>query len=321
MSKIAILDDYQNVALTMADWSVVPDEHEIVVFDDHLADIEQVADRLKDFEIICIMRERTPLPRQLIEKLPNLKLLITSGMRNASIDLAAAADAGVTVCGTGASGFATAELAWSLIQALVRNIGLEDRSMREGGWQNTIGNELRGKTIGILGLGRLGGRVASYARAFEMNVLAWSQNLTAERAAECGAELVPLDDLLARSDVVTVHLVLSDRTRNLLGAAELAKLKPTAYLVNTSRGPIVNEVALMDVLEHGRIRGAGLDVFDVEPLPFDHPMRNLSNAILTPHLGYVTEETYRIFFAEMVENIVAYIDGAPIRVLQAPPTS
>ena len=321
MSKIAILDDYQNVALTMADWSVVPDEHEIVVFDDHLADIEQVADRLKDFDIICIMRERTPLPRQLIEMLPNLKLLITSGMRNASIDLAAAADAGVTVCGTGASGYATAELAWSLILALVRNIGIEDRSMRERGWQNTIGNELRGKTIGILGLGRLGGRVASYARAFEMNVLAWSQNLTAERAAECGAELVPLDDLLARSDVVTVHLVLSDRTRNLLGAAELAKLKPTAYLVNTSRGPIVNEVALMDVLEHGRIRGAGLDVFDVEPLPFDHPMRNLSNAILTPHVGYVTEETYRIFFAEMVENIVAYMDGAPIRVLQAPPTS
>lgn len=321
MSKIAILDDYQNVALTMADWSVVPDEHEIVVFDDHLADIEQVADRLKDFDIICIMRERTPLPRQLIEMLPNLKLLITSGMRNASIDLAAAADAGVTVCGTGASGYATAELAWSLILALVRNIGIEDRSMRERGWQNTIGNELRGKTIGILGLGRLGGRVASYARAFEMNVLAWSQNLTAERAAECGAELVPLDDLLARSDVVTVHLVLSDRTRNLLGAAELAKLKPTAYLVNTSRGPIVNEVALMDVLEHGRIRGAGLDVFDVEPLPFDHPMRNLSNAILTPHVGYVTEETYRIFFTEMVENIVAYMDGAPIRVLQAPPTS
>ena len=321
MSKIAILDDYQNVALTMADWSVVPDEHEIVVFDDHLADIEQVADRLKDFDIICIMRERTPLPRQLIEMLPNLKLLITSGMRNASIDLAAAADAGVTVCGTGASGYATAELAWSLILALVRNIGIEDRSMRERGWQNTIGNELRGKTIGILGLGRLGGRVASYARAFEMNVLAWSQNLTAERAAECGAELVPLDDLLARSDVVTVHLVLSDRTRNLLGPAELAKLKPTAYLVNTSRGPIVNEVALMDVLEHGRIRGAGLDVFDVEPLPFDHPMRNLSNAILTPHVGYVTEETYRIFFAEMVENIVAYMDGAPIRVLQAPPTS
>ncbi len=321
MSKIAILDDYQNVALTMADWSVVPDEHEIVVFDDHLADVEQVADRLKDFDIICIMRERTPLPRQLIEMLPNLKLLITSGMRNASIDLAAAADAGVTVCGTGASGYATAELAWSLILALVRNIGIEDRSMRERGWQNTIGNELRGKTIGILGLGRLGGRVASYARAFEMNVLAWSQNLTAERAAECGAELVPLDDLLARSDVVTVHLVLSDRTRNLLGPAELAKLKPTAYLVNTSRGPIVNEVALMDVLEHGRIRGAGLDVFDVEPLPFDHPMRNLSNAILTPHVGYVTEETYRIFFAEMVENIVAYMDGAPIRVLQAPPTS
>ena len=321
MSKIAILDDYQNVALTMADWSVVPDEHEIVVFDDHLADVEQVADRLKDFDIICIMRERTPLPRQLIEMLPNLKLLITSGMRNASIDLAAAADAGVTVCGTGASGYATAELAWSLILALVRNIGIEDRSMRERGWQNTIGNELRGKTIGILGLGRLGGRVASYARAFEMNVLAWSQNLTAERAAECGAELVPLDDLLARSDVVTVHLVLSDRTRNLLGPAELAKLKPTAYLVNTSRGPIVNEVALMDVLEHGRIRGAGLDVFDVEPLPFDHPMRNLSNAILTPHVGYVTEEAYRIFFAEMVENIVAYMDGAPIRVLQAPPTS
>ncbi len=321
MSKIAILDDYQNVALTMADWSVVPDEHEIVVFDDHLADVEQVADRLKDFDIICIMRERTPLPRQLIEKLPNLKLLITSGMRNASIDLAAAADAGVTVCGTGASGYATAELAWSLILALVRNIGIEDRSMRERGWQNTIGNELRGKTIGILGLGRLGGRVASYARAFEMTVLAWSQNLTAERAAECGAELVPLDDLLARSDVVTVHLVLSDRTRNLLGPAELAKLKPTAYLVNTSRGPIVNEVALIDVLEHGRIRGAGLDVFDVEPLPFDHPMRKLSNAILTPHVGYVTEEAYRIFFAEMVENIVAYMDGAPIRELQAPPTS
>ena len=318
MTKIAILDDYQNVALKMADWNLLSEDVEIVVFDDHLAEWERVAERLQGFDIVCIMRERTPFPRALFEALPDLRLLVTSGMRNASIDLEAAVAAGVTVSGTKASGQATAELTWGLILALLRHVPLEDRAMHEGGWQNTIGNELQGKTLGLFGLGRLGSRVAQIGNAFGMEVLAWSQNLTDARASECGARRVDKDALLAASDVVSIHLILSERSRDLLGAAELARMKPTAVLVNTSRGPIVNEAALIEALEHGRIRGAGIDVYDTEPLPYDHPLRKLGNVVLTPHIGYVTEESYRSFYQGMVEAVRAYLDGAPINVIALP---
>lgn len=315
MTQVAILDDYQNVALEMADWNLLPNGVEIQVFDDHVADLDGVAARLEEFEVICAMRERTPFPRALLERLPNLKLLITSGMRNAAIDVEAAAEAGVIVCGTRAGGHATAELTWGLILCLLRHLPMEHESVVEGGWQVGIGNDLNGKTLGVLGLGRLGGRVAAVGNAFGMKVIAWSQNLTAERAAEHGAERVDLDALLAQSDVVTIHLVLSERTRDLLGRDQLAKMKPTAILINTSRGPIVNEQALIDVLTRRQIRGAGLDVYAVEPLPYDHPIRHLSNVVLTPHVGYVTEETYRLFYGDMVEDIRAYLEGKPIRVI------
>ncbi len=316
MVKIAILDDYQNVARDLADWSVLPADSEIVVFNDYLAGVEPMAERLADFDIVGIMRERTPFPRALFEKLPKLKLLVTTGARNASIDLAAAADHGVTVCGTGGSAQATAELAWGLILGLMRRIPFEDRAMREGHWQTTLGHDLSGKTLGLLGLGRLGSQVAKVGIAFGMDVVGWSQNLTAERAAECGAARAhSLGDLLRAADVVSIHLVLSDRTRDLIGAREFGLMKPTAYLVNTSRGPIVNEAALVDAMQRGAIAGAALDVYDTEPLPDDHPLRGLENTVLTPHIGYVTEATYRVFYTEMVEDIAAYLAGEPIRVI------
>jgi phosphoglycerate dehydrogenase-like enzyme len=262
------------------------------------------------------MRERTPFPGALLARLPRLRLLVTAGMRNAAIDLPAAAARGVLVCGTAGLPYPTAELAWGLILSLVRRIPTEDRATRAGRWQESVGLGLNGKTLGVLGLGGLGSRVARIGHAFEMRVLAWSQNLTAERAAEVGATLVGRDELLARSDVVTIHLVLSERTRGLLGARELALLKPSAYLVNTSRGPIVDEAALVRALRDGTIAGAGLDVFDEEPLPLDHPLRRLPNTVITPHLGYVTEETYRIFYGQALEDIQAYLGGEPIRVLR-----
>jgi len=316
MTRLAILDDYQNVALRMADWSALPAGVTVQAFQDHLSDEAAVAKRLGDFEAVIAMRERTAFPRALLERLPKLKLLVTTGMRNASIDVKAAAERGVTVCGTSGLPYPTAELTWALILALFRRVPAEDRATREGRWQISVGEGLNGKTLGLLGLGTLGSRVAKVGRAFEMNVIAWSQNLTAERAAEAGAALVPKDELLSRSDLVSVHLVLGDRTRGLLGARELGLMKPTAYLVNTSRGPIVDEGALVRALADKRLAGAGLDVFDEEPLPLDHPFRRLPNTVITPHLGYVTDETYRIFYAHALEDVQAFLRGQPVRVVK-----
>ena len=314
MTRVAILDDYQDVARRLADWKSLPAE--VVVFRDHLSDESQVAARLADFDVVVAMRERTPFPRSLFERLPRLRLLVTTGMRNASIDLRAAADRGVVVSGTAGLPSPTAELTWALILALVRHVPREDRATREGRWQETLGTTLKGRTLGVLGLGQLGSRVARVGRAFEMDVIAWSQNLTAERAAAVGATLAgSRDELLARADVVTIHLVLGDRTRGLVGARELGLMRPTAYLVNTSRGPIVDEGALIATLRAGKIAGAGLDVYDEEPLPADHPLRRLPNTVITPHLGYVTEETYRIFYSQALEDIRAFLAGAPVRVL------
>lgn len=314
-TRVALLDDYQGCALRMADWASLPDT-EVVAFRDHLADPGAVAARLADFDVVMAMRERTPFTRALLERLPRLKLIITAGMRNASIDVRAAADRGITVCGTQGLPYPTAELTWALILALFRAVPVEDRATREGRWQVSVGLGLNGKTLGVLGLGTLGSRVARVGRAFEMPVLAWSANLTAERAAEAGATLVPKDELLARADVVSIHLVLGDRTRGLIGARELALMKPTAFLVNTSRGPIVDEAALVAALRAGGLAGAGLDVYDEEPLPLDHPFRHLPNTVITPHLGYVTEETYRIFYGHAMEDVAAFLRGAPVRVLK-----
>lgn len=316
MTRIAILDDYQGVALAMADWTSLPASAEVLVFRDHLSELDAVAARLADFDVVMAMRERTPFPRPLLERLPGLRLLVTTGMRNAAIDVAAATERGIVVCGTAGLPYPTAELTWGLILSLARRIPAEDRATRDGGWQVSVGLGLNGKTLGVLGLGTLGAQVARVGRAFEMEVLAWSQNLTAARAAEVGATRVDRDELLARADVVTIHLVLGERTRGLIGARELGLMKRTAHLVNTSRGPIVDEAALVRALRDGGIAGAGLDVFDEEPLPADHPFRHLPGTVITPHLGYVTEETYRVFYGHALENIRAYLEGAPIRVLR-----
>ena len=316
VTRVAILDDYQDVARRLADWKSLPAE--VVVFRDHLSDESKVVDRLADFDVVVAMRERTPFPRSLFERLPRLRLLVTTGMRNASIDLRAAADRGVVISGTAGLPSPTAELTWALILALVRHVPREDRATREGRWQETLGTTLKGRTLGVLGLGQLGSRVARVGTAFEMDVIAWSQNLTAERATAVGATLAgSRDELLARADVVTIHLVLSDRTRGLVGARELGLMRPTAYLVNTSRGPIVDEGALIATLRAGKIAGAGLDVYDEEPLPADHPLRRLPNTVITPHLGYVTEETYQIFYSQALEDIRAFLAGTPVRVLSA----
>ncbi|HEY1287134.1 MAG TPA: D-2-hydroxyacid dehydrogenase family protein [Burkholderiales bacterium] len=313
--RIAVLDDYQNVAREMADWASLGADFEVVSFQDHLADLDSVVQRLKDFEIVVAMRERTPFPRALLEKLPNLRLLVTTGMRNASIDLAASRERGVVVCGTpGASG-TTGELTWGLIHALFRQIPREDRLLREGKWQTTVGLGLAGKTLGILGLGTIGSQVAKVGAAFGMEAIAWSQNLDAERASRAGARRVERDELLARSDVVTIHLVLSERTRGLIGERELARMKRTAFLVNTSRGPIVEERALAAALKKGTIAGAGIDVYDNEPIAPDHPLLSAPNTVLTPHLGYVTREGYGAYFRGAVEDIAAWRRGAPVRVL------
>ena len=314
-TRIAILDDFQNVALEVADWSAVAQRAEITVFDDHLADPDAVAERLRDFDIVVIMRERTPFPAALIDSLPNLKLLVTTGRRNLAIDLDAATARGVIVSGTDSVGYSPAELTWALILALMRNIPKEDRATREGRWQTALGRAINGRVLGVIGLGKIGARVAAVGKAFEMDVIAWSQNLTGERCAEAGVRQVGFEELLTASDVITIHTVLSDRTRGLIGAGELAKMKPTAYLVNTSRGPIIEEAALITALKDGTIAGAGLDVYDVEPLPLDHPLRNFENTVITPHLGYVTDDNYRVYFGHAVEDIGAYLDGGPVRVL------
>jgi phosphoglycerate dehydrogenase-like enzyme len=313
--RVAILDDYQDVALGLADWASLPAGSRVQAYRDHLTDEGALAQRLADCEIAVAMRERTPFPRTLLEKLPRLRLLVTTGMRNAAIDVAAARAQGIVVCGTEGLPYPTAELTWALILALARRVPTEDRAIRAGKWQTTLGVGLHGKTLGVLGLGRLGSRVARIGAAFGMEILAWSQNLTSERATECGARLVARDALLEQADVVTVHLVLGERTRGLLGARELGLMKRTAYLVNTSRGPIVDEAALIRALSTGVIAGAGLDVFDEEPLSSGHPLLLLPNTVLTPHLGYVTKETYGIFYGQVLEDIQAYLRGQPIRVV------
>jgi phosphoglycerate dehydrogenase-like enzyme len=316
MIRVAVLDDYQRVARKMADWDSLGADCKVDFFHENLP-VETAGEVLKPYDVLCLMRERLPMPRDLIERLDNLKLVIFTGAKLRTIDMEAVAERGVTVCHThaGETLDATAELAWGLIISRMRHLAEEHHRMREGGWQQTIGATLHGKTLGVVGLGRLGGRMVPVARAFGMHVIAWSQNLTPERAAEAGAALVSKSELFARSDVVTIHLVLGERTRGLVGERELAQMKPTAILVNTSRGPIVDEAALIAALKARRIAGAGLDVFDVEPLPADHPLRRLDNVTLTPHLGYVTEGSYRPFYRDMVEGIAAWRAGNPVRVV------
>ena len=314
--RVAILDDFQNAAKISADWSKVENQAQITVFNDHVKGLDAVTERLKDFDIIVIMRERTPFPKEQLERLPKLKLLATSGMVNRSIDLAAATQQGIVVSGTDNVGTTTSELTWGHILGLVRSIPQEDKATREGKWQTSLGTGLAGKTLGVLGLGKVGSRVAKIGLAFGMNVIAWSQNLTEARCAEVGVKYAGSKQaLLSNADVITIHLALSDRTRGLIGKAELALMKPSAYLVNTSRGPIVDTAALIDVLEKGKIAGAGIDVYDVEPLPLDHPMRRLPRSVITPHLGYVSDENYRVFYGGSAENVAAFLDGKPLRVL------
>jgi len=316
MPNIAVLDDYQNVALQMADWSRLKATHQIKVFNEGIGGVDALAAALAPFEVIGIMRERTPFQRALIEKLPNLKLLVTTGKRNASIDLEAARDHEVTVCGTGGGGLSTAELAIALMLAFARHLREEFQTMRPGGaWQTTLGFDLEGKTLGILGLGNLGARVARIGAAIGMRPIAWSQNLSEERARAHATERVSKDELFRRADVLSIHSVLSARTRGLIGSDELAQMKPTALLVNTSRGPIVDEAALLAALRERRIAGYAADTFDVEPMPADHPLRREPRALLTPHLGYVTAETYRGFYGGMVASIEAWLAGKPIGVL------
>ncbi|HEY5701748.1 MAG TPA: D-2-hydroxyacid dehydrogenase family protein [Gammaproteobacteria bacterium] len=315
MTRLAILDDYQNVALESADWGSLPKGCDITVFNEHLGNDAAVVKALGDFEIIVAMRERTPVPAEVIQALPNLKLLVTTGMRNLSIDMEAARSCGITVCGTAMTPYAAFEHTWALIMAITKKIPREDRSMREGGWQADIGVGLNGKTLGVLGLGKLGSKVARVALAFDMKVIAWSQNLTAERAGECGAELVDKETLFRTSDILSIHLILSERTRSLVGLDELKLMKPDAYLVNTSRGPIVDEDALVEALQAKVIAGAAIDVYDIEPLPAHHPLRSLENTVLTGHTGYVLRETFTLAYGHAVEDIQAWMNSKPVRVL------
>jgi len=316
MLRCVALDDYQNVARKFGDWEKLAGRVELHSVTEYIPDRERLVSTLADAAIVIAMRERTPFDRALLERLPNLKLLLTTGMRNAAIDVKAAADRGIPVCGTESSAVATAELTWGLIFALMRHIPDEVQNFRKGGWQRTVGREVHGRRLGVIGLGKLGSRVARAGLAFGMKVSAWSQNLTTERCDEIGVERADsIEALLQSSDIVTIHLVLSDRTRGLLDARQLGLLKRDALLINTSRGPIVDERALVAALKDGRIAGAGLDVYDREPLPDDHPLRSLANVVATPHLGYVTEEAYRFFYGQSVENIIAWLDGKPVRVL------
>jgi phosphoglycerate dehydrogenase-like enzyme len=311
--RVAVLDDYQNVASQMADWSPLAGRVAITVFNDHLSDADEVVERLLPFDVVCVMRERTPLSREIIERLPRLKLIASTGRRNAAIDVDAAAERGIVVTHTGYDGTSTVELTWALILASVRNIAEENASLRAGGWQSTVGDVLAAKTLGVLGLGNIGSEVARIGRAFGMLVMAWSQNLTAAKAQTCGAQLVSKDELFRSADVVTIHLVLSDRTRGLVGAAELDSMKPSARLINTSRGPIVDESALIRALSERRFAGAALDVFDTEPLPENHPFRTLDNVLATPHIGYVARDLYRTFYGDTVKNIVRWLDDQGTR--------
>ena len=309
--RVAVLDDYQNVALSLADWSVVDGRATVTVFNDHLADADAVVKRLQPFDIVCVMRERTPMTRAIIERLPKLRLIASTATRNASIDLKAAEERGVQVVHTGYTSAPTIELTWALILARARNLAAQNASLRGGGWQQSVGDDVAGQTLGVLGLGNIGGAVAKIGNAFGMKVIAWSQNLTTERAAEVGATLVAKDALFQEADVVTIHLVLSGRTRGFVGAAELALMKPTARLVNTSRGPIVVEADLVAALKDKMIAGAAIDVFDQEPLPLEHPFRSLPNLLATPHIGYVSRSLYSRFYQDTVANIVRWLDSRP----------
>jgi D-3-phosphoglycerate dehydrogenase len=315
--RCAILDDYQNVVLNVTDWSKVAGDLDIKVFNEHLGGPDNVVKALQGFNIVCAMRERTPFPRAVIEKLPDLKLLITTGLRNASIDVAAAKERGVVVCGTPSVGNPTSGIAIGLMLELTRRIGYENTRMKAGvPWQSTIGMDLDGLTLGVLGLGKLGTRTANIAKAFGMKVIAWSQNLTPEKCKEAGVEYASKEDLFRQADFITIHVVLSQRSRGLVGAKEIALMKPSAYIINTSRGPIIDEAAMLAALRDKKIGGAGLDTFDVEPLPVDHPLRKLDNVVLTPHLGYVATQNYRAYFAGVVDDIRAFIDGKPVRVME-----
>jgi phosphoglycerate dehydrogenase-like enzyme len=307
--KVAILDDYQNVALRLADWSGVRRHGEITVFNDHVADPSAVVERLRPFDVVCVMRERTPLTREILQQLPNLKLIASTGPRNASIDTQTAADLGIAVTATGYDSTPTIEFAWSLILASMRGIDREAASLKAGGWQTAVGSNLRGKSLGVVGLGNVGSEVARIGVAFGMKVIAWSQNLTEEKASAAGATLVDKPTLFREADVVTVHLVLSGRTSGLIGTPEFALMKPTARFVNTSRGPIVDDAALIEALRARRIAGAAVDVFDVEPLPPDHPFRKLENILATPHIGYVTEDLYRTFYGDAAANIAKWLEA------------
>jgi phosphoglycerate dehydrogenase-like enzyme len=313
--RVAVLDDYQGVAASFGPWDSLGDDVEVRFFRQHIDDDDVLVALLAPFEVVVAMRERTPFTAARLARLPNLRLLVTTGMRNAAIDVGAAGERGIVVSGTGIVAGATAEVTWGLIIALTRHICVEDARMRVGGWQSTVGLELQGRTLGTLGLGRLGQRIAAIAQAFEMDVIAWSENLTAEAARAVGVEAVARDELFARSDILTIHTQLSERTRGLVGARELGLMKRSAVLVNTSRGPIVDEEALLGALRSGAIGGAGLDVYDTEPLPIDHPLRTAPNTVLTPHIGYVSTGGYERFYADAVEDIRAWSAGAPVRVL------
>jgi phosphoglycerate dehydrogenase-like enzyme len=308
LTRIAVLDDYQNVALSMADWSALDRKASVTVFNDHLADTDAVVTRLQDFDVVCVMRERTPMTRAIIARLPKLRLIASTAPRNASIDLAAATERGIEVLHTGYSSSPTIELTWALILACARSLAAENASLRAGGWQRFVGDDLAGKTLGVLGLGSIGGAVAKIGKAFDMKVIAWSQNLTPERTAEAGGALVSKEELFRQADILTIHLVLSARTRGLIGARELALMKPSARLVNTSRGPIVVEADLIAALQSRGIAGAALDVFDQEPLPADHPFRTLPNLLATPHIGYVSRALYQRFYQDTVDNIRQWLD-------------
>ena len=294
--RIAILDDYQNVALKMANWSALSDRAEITVFNDHLADPSALVERLLPFDIVCVMRERTPLPREVLQHLPRLKLIASTGSRNASIDMGAAKELGITVTATGYRSSPTIELTWALILASLRGIIHENNSIRNSGWQESVGQDLSDKILGVVGLGNIGGQVARIGLAFGMKIIAWSENLTPETAEAAGARLVSKDELFRQADIVTIHLILSGRTKGLVGAAELALMKPTSRLINTSRGPIVDELSLIKALRSYAIAGAAIDVFDEEPLPARHPFRSMDNVLATPHIGYVTEGLYGTFY-------------------------
>jgi phosphoglycerate dehydrogenase-like enzyme len=317
MLRCAILDDYQQVALELADWASLGAGVAVESFPDYVADREDLARRLAPFDVVVAMRERTAFDRALIERLPALRLLVTTGLRNASIDVAAATERGIVVCGTRGHPGAAAELTWALILALARHVPREAQAMRDGGWQTTVGRGLHGATLGVIGMGKVGAQVASVGRAFGMDVVAWSRSLTPERAQEAGVRrAASVDELLPQVDVLTLHVVLNADTRGMIGATELARMKPDALLVNTARGPIVDESALIAALSSGRIAGAALDVYDQEPLPAAHPLRSLANVVLTPHVGYVTREQYRVFYGDAVEDIRAFVAGSPVRVLR-----